>query len=265
MDQVEPERLAPGLPCNNNKNTAAYNSLLRLLQRFFQCHGFSRQRQTENKLKQSVLNEAHQQFAADFHREYASYDKNCVYNVDETGMYYDIPPTYIWAVKGGCSKISCGEKHSMRMTGVLTVTADGGKLPLMIIMKGKPGDWTLYLRDVLGERIGGLSVVLVENFDAHVSDEEYKIMYDELGAHLCPVPPNSTSVCQPLDVGVMAPFKRNLRNLWLYEEQVVGDDEDPYSLSAKQKRMTMVKRAISAWDLVTEDIIRQCFAKAIPQ
>ncbi|ETV89881.1 hypothetical protein H310_15279 [Aphanomyces invadans] len=108
MDQVEPERLAPGLPRNKN-TTTAYNSLLRLFQRFCQRHGFSRQRQTKSKLKQSVLNETHQQFAADFHREYASYDKNCVYNVDETGMHYDLPPTYIWAVKGGSSKISCGE------------------------------------------------------------------------------------------------------------------------------------------------------------
>ncbi|RHY27075.1 hypothetical protein DYB32_007071 [Aphanomyces invadans] len=171
------------------------------------------------------------------------------------------------------------------MTTALTVTTDVGKLPLMIIMKRKSGGriekdefpsfpagpyyavhdnawmdsrvWAQYFRDVLGERIEGRSVFLVDNFDAHVSDESYKIMYDELGTHLCPLPPNSTSVCQPLDVGVMVPFNRNLRNLWLYEEQVVGDDEDPYSLSAKQKRMAMVKRAIAAWDLVTEDVICQ--------
>ncbi|RHZ23192.1 hypothetical protein DYB31_015328 [Aphanomyces astaci] len=142
-------------------------------------------------------------------------------------MYYDLPPRYIWSVRGGSSKISAGEKHSMHMTAVLT-----------------------YLREVLSESIEEPSVVLLDNFECHVSDESYKIMYEELGAHLCPLPPNSTSVCQPLDVGVMAPFKRNLRNLWLLEEQIVGDDEDPFSSTACQKRMAMVKRAIAAWDMV---------------
>ncbi|RHZ24224.1 hypothetical protein DYB28_000087 [Aphanomyces astaci] len=143
-------------------------------------------------------------------------------------MYYDLPPSYIWSVRGGSSKTSAGEQHSMRMTAVLRVRADGTKLPLMFVMR----------------------VVLLDNLECHVSDESYKIMYEELRAHLCPMTPISTSVYQPLDVGVMAPFKRNLRNLWLLEEQIVGDDEDPFSPTACQKRMAMVKRAIAAWDMV---------------
>ncbi|RHZ09861.1 hypothetical protein DYB31_016205, partial [Aphanomyces astaci] len=123
--------------------------------------------------------------------------------------------------------------------------------------------WKQYLRDVLGESIEEPSVVLMDNFECHVSDESYKIMHEELGSHLCALPPNATSVCQPFDVGVMAPFKRNLRNLWLYEEQLEGDDDDPYSPTARQKRMAMVLRAIAAWDVVTADVIRQAFAKAL--
>ncbi|RHZ11421.1 hypothetical protein DYB31_007285, partial [Aphanomyces astaci] len=96
-------------------------------------------------------------------------------------------------------------------------------------------------------------------FECHLSDESYKIMHEELGSHLCA---NATSVYQPLDVRVMAPFKCNLRNLWLYEEKLEGDDdEDPYLPTARQKRMAMVLRAIAAWDMVTADIIRQAYAK----
>ncbi|RHZ00821.1 hypothetical protein DYB35_012824 [Aphanomyces astaci] len=120
------------------KSDVAYDSLLRLLRRFCQRYGFSRQRQTKNKLKQAVLTEVHDEFARDFHRQYQSYENNCVFNVDETGMYYNLPPTYIWAVRGGSAKISMGEKHSMRMTAVLTARADGQKLPLLLIMKGVP-------------------------------------------------------------------------------------------------------------------------------
>ncbi|RHY59851.1 hypothetical protein DYB30_010363 [Aphanomyces astaci] len=271
----------------------SYDSLLRLLQRFCDRHGFSRQRPTKNKVKQADLADVQSEFAAEFHREYIAYGKDCVYNVDETGIYYDMPPRYIWAVRGGSSKISSGEKHSLRMTAVLTVRADGTKLPILFIMKGVPGGriesgelatfpsghhyavqerawmdkrvWATYLRDVLGEAIEEPSVVLLDNFESHVSGESYNIMYEELGAHLCALPPNATSVCQPLDVGVMAPFKRNLRNLWLLEDIIVGDDDDPFSLTAREKRMALVKRSIAAWDLVSSQEIRRSFEKALPQ
>ncbi|RHZ09512.1 hypothetical protein DYB37_011814 [Aphanomyces astaci] len=184
----------------------------------------------------------------------------------------------------GCSwrqrqDLNGGGEDSMRMTAVLTARADGrSKAAVLLIMKEVPGGlikskefptfprghhyamqenawmdavvWRQYLRDVLGESIEEPSVVLMDNFECHVSDESFKIMHEELGSHLCALPPNATSVCQPFDVGVMAPFKRNLRNLWLYEEQLEGDDDDPYSPTARQKRMAMVLRAIAAWDVV---------------
>ncbi|RHY23458.1 hypothetical protein DYB32_009188, partial [Aphanomyces invadans] len=137
-------------------------------------------------------------------------------------IYYDMPPNYIWAKRGGSSKISAGEKHSMRMTAVLTARADGQKFPIMFIMK-------------------------------------------ELGSQLCPLPPNATSFCQPLDVVVMAPFKRNMREHWLYEEMIEGDDDDPSSLTSKLKRMALIKRAIAAWDMVPSEVIRTSFDKAIPR
>ncbi|RHZ10936.1 hypothetical protein DYB37_013835 [Aphanomyces astaci] len=100
--------------------------------------------------------------------------------------------------------------------------------------------------------------------ESHVLGESYNIMYEELGAHLCALSPNATSVYQPLDVGVMAPFKRNLRNLWLLEDIIVGDDDDPFSLTSRQKRMALVKRSIAAWDLVSSQEIRRSFEKALP-
>ncbi|RHY16188.1 hypothetical protein DYB36_010196, partial [Aphanomyces astaci] len=81
------------------KSDVAYDSLLRLLRRFCQHYGFSRQQQTKNKLKQAVLTEIHDEFTRDFHREYQSYENDCVFNVDETWMYYNLPATYIL----GCS------------------------------------------------------------------------------------------------------------------------------------------------------------------
>ncbi|RLO09314.1 hypothetical protein DYB28_005670 [Aphanomyces astaci] len=46
----------------------------------------------KNKVKQADLAEVQSDFAAVFHREYIAYGKECVYNADETGIYYDMPP-----------------------------------------------------------------------------------------------------------------------------------------------------------------------------
>ncbi|RHY74282.1 hypothetical protein DYB34_013671 [Aphanomyces astaci] len=115
------------------QQSTSYDSLLRLLLHFCHRHGFSRQRPTKNKVKQADLAEVQSDFAAEFHREYIAYSNECVYNVDEAGIYYGMPPRYIWAVRGGSSKISSGEKHSLRMTAALTVRADGTKLPILFI------------------------------------------------------------------------------------------------------------------------------------
>ncbi|RHY14701.1 hypothetical protein DYB36_010191 [Aphanomyces astaci] len=49
-----------------------------------------------------------------------------------------------------------------------------------------------------------------------------------------PLPPNCTSVCQSLDVGVMGPFKKLLSTLWLEETTVC---------TAAEKRLTMIKKS----------------------
>ncbi|RQM21488.1 hypothetical protein B5M09_009750 [Aphanomyces astaci] len=115
------------------QQSTSYDAFLRLLQRFCHRHGFSRQRPTKNKVKQADLAEVQSDFAAEFHREYIAYGNECVYNIDEADIYYDMPPRYIWAVRSGSSKILSGEKHSLRMTAVLTVLADGTKLPILFI------------------------------------------------------------------------------------------------------------------------------------
>ncbi|RHY99072.1 hypothetical protein DYB35_010280 [Aphanomyces astaci] len=86
------------------------------------------------------------------------------------------------------------------------------KLPIMFIMKGQPGGciesleiptfpaghfyavqekacmdahvWKEFLRSVLYDDIEECSVVLVDNFESHVSEESINIVNEELGSHL---------------------------------------------------------------------------------
>ncbi|RHZ22445.1 hypothetical protein DYB37_013430, partial [Aphanomyces astaci] len=121
------------------KPGAGYQSLLSLLQRFCHRHGFSRQRPGKNKQSQAALVEVLDKFAEEFHREYRGFGPEAIYNVDETGFHYDMPPKYIWSARGGDAKISTGEKHSLRMTAVLTVRANGDKLPILFVIRAAPG------------------------------------------------------------------------------------------------------------------------------
>ncbi len=76
----------PGTSCNG---------LLRLLQRFCNRRGFSRQKAGKNKRTQDALIHVRDKFAEIFHRSYHAFAAAVIYNVDETGSYYDMPPKYI--------------------------------------------------------------------------------------------------------------------------------------------------------------------------
>ncbi|KAG2802718.1 hypothetical protein JG687_00013831 [Phytophthora cactorum] len=147
--------------------------------------------------------------------------------------------------KGKIASITAEQKHSARLTAVCTIRADGLKLPLVFIVRGVPGGkieenetasypkcyvytvqkktwmdarvWHFYLRSLLAQHILEGSVLLVDNLDCHVSDESETIVKQELHSTLQAVPKNSTSVRQPLDVGIMGPLKVKLKELWLTE------------------------------------------------
>ncbi|KAH9117632.1 hypothetical protein LEN26_012546 [Aphanomyces euteiches] len=70
----------------------AYNNLMQLIQRFCERHGFTKQKPHKMKRNQEELEELRDQFAEVFHRRYAAYGSKDVYSVDETAVYFDMPP-----------------------------------------------------------------------------------------------------------------------------------------------------------------------------
>ncbi|KAH9098936.1 hypothetical protein LEN26_016495 [Aphanomyces euteiches] len=227
--------------------SSGYKSLLRLLQHFAHRHDFTRQRICRQERTQVDLEATRLAFANDFADQYGDLPLDCLFNADETGIYFDMAPNTILAVRGGGSYVANGEKHSSRMTALLTIRADGLKLPIVFIIRGADGGliesnefesypqvhfyymqkkawmngvvWKKYLRDVLHDHIQNPSVLLVDNFDSHVSDESQRINGEELRSVLYALPPNSTSHCQPLDVSIMGPFKQHLRDLWIMSQE----------------------------------------------
>ncbi|KAG4230258.1 hypothetical protein PC116_g21444 [Phytophthora cactorum] len=117
------------------------SALMRLCQRFAARHGFSVQKQQYTKKDEDALQEVYVKFAIEFWEEHAHYPESAIYNVDETAIYFDTPPHKIWALKGrrGSAKVKHIQKNSGRLTPVLTIRADGKKLPILFILRGMPG------------------------------------------------------------------------------------------------------------------------------
>ncbi|GMF19279.1 unnamed protein product [Phytophthora lilii] len=79
--------------------------------------------------------------------------------------------------------------------------------------------WEFYVQELLKYEIGAPSLLLLDNFDAHVSEAGVDVVSETTSALVCPLPANSTAVCQPLDVGVMGPLKK-ITACWMAESSV---------------------------------------------
>lgn len=248
-------------------------------------HGFSKRVPCYTKKPTSELLQIRKNFALEFWKDYGVYRDSEIYNMDETAVYYDMPPGKIWALKGGSSKVRKAQKHSARLTAVLTVRADGKKLPLFFIVRGKPGGpierselpkypkghfyavqdnawmdervWETYVKTCLAPEMEGPSVLLLDNFEAHISDVGQALVVEEACCAVAPVPANATAVCQPLDVGLMGPLKVGLRTNWLKENSTAK--------TAAEKRMAMIVRTIKSYEALSAETVAGCFKEAIPR
>uniref|UniRef100_H3H5J6 DDE-1 domain-containing protein n=1 Tax=Phytophthora ramorum TaxID=164328 RepID=H3H5J6_PHYRM len=118
--------------------------------------------------------------------------------------------------------------------------------------------WQMYVMCLQKYEIDAPSVLMLDNFDSHVSEAGQNIVAEETSAIVCPVPANSTSVSQPLDVGVMGPLKKKLSAEWLR-------DKVSTTRTAKEKRIAAVLRTIRAWEDISAECVVRSFEKAIPK
>ena len=156
-----------------------------------------------------------------------------IYNMDETGLYFRCLPNraYVSAGSRRRARGSKAMKNKDRVTLVLAVNATGShKIPVAIIGKAavplcfksprapcplpyfsQPSAWmdgdvyekwfnTVFVPAVR-ERTRLLCVLDVDNCGAHNKLEHPQVA-------ICPLPPNVTSVHQPLDAGIIAALKR---------------------------------------------------------
>ncbi|EGZ10661.1 hypothetical protein PHYSODRAFT_369061, partial [Phytophthora sojae] len=104
-------------------------------------HGFTSQKPQTAKNSTEELEQTRAEFALDFWKTHAAYGPEGMYNVDETAINFDMPPARMWAGRGrrDAARIANTSKHTGRMTAVLTIRADGKKLPILFVLRDKLG------------------------------------------------------------------------------------------------------------------------------
>ncbi|KAG2803751.1 hypothetical protein PC129_g13042 [Phytophthora cactorum] len=224
-------------------------------------------------------------FALKFWGQYGQYQSGGILNVDETGINFEMPPHRAWALMGrqNPAHIVGLKKHPGRLTAVLTTRADGGKLPILFIIRGKPGGrlekteiptfppghfyivqenawmddvgWKFYVERLLKYEFVGPSVLLLDNFESPVSEEGQRLVAEVASATTVPLPASSTAVCQPLDVGVVGPLKASIR----------GGFKGIRKGNLKTRRLRAIKATIAAWEALDTEVVKRSFEKAIPR
>ena len=172
------------------------------------------------------------------HEVSAIYEKQFIYNMDETPIYLDMPHKRTLAPTGSKSidVITSGNEKT-RITVCLTITAAGKLLPAYVLFKNlvkvpkvnlpsnvvlnvnKSGTMNEHLMVDYFDKIikpynnNNKSIILMDEFKAHFTDRVQEQMVN-VGIDHMRIPGGFTSTLQPLDVSINKPFKALYRDEW---------------------------------------------------
>ena len=221
-----------------------------------------------------------------------------IYNADESGLYYRILPSRTLALKRNKATAQQGLKVIKDRVTLLFACNRAGthKLQPLMIRKfnaprcfhhinrstlplaythSKKAWMTSYLfsewfhktfvpavrRELKSHGMEPRAVLLLDNCPAH--PPAHTLCSKDGKIHVKYLPPNTTSLCQPLDQGIIACFKAH------YRKNLVRNilDEDT-QVTAFLKAFTL-KDAMyvssKAWKAVTQTCIRNCWNKGLPR
>ncbi|EUC58281.1 tigger transposable element-derived protein, partial [Rhizoctonia solani AG-3 Rhs1AP] len=245
------------------------------LARFKKRHGFKRIRFHGERASAPIENVAPEQ--ARLRSIIAGYEPRNVLNVDETGLYWRMPP------KSGIADSERGglKDDKARLTYAFCVNLDGSekRKPLVIGTAAKPrcfdghtpsecgydyynndtawmrgNIWQEFLANLNEDmRRQGRHVLLIcDNCRAHAhNDSDYSNLRIEFLA------PNLTAYIQPLDAGVIASFKAHYRREFM-KLAIRRDDAGITNIYKIDQRQAM-ELADAAWEAVSSNTISNCW------
>ncbi|XP_054631460.1 tigger transposable element-derived protein 4-like [Dunckerocampus dactyliophorus] len=206
-----------------------------------------------------------------------------IYNMDETGLFYKASIDSTLHFKG--TDCSGGKQSKERITLMLCANALGEKEPAMVIGKAiKPHCFgKIDRKDLLVDyhankkawMTSNLFELFMTNLNKKMQRQSRKILMllDDAPCHphlqlsnikLIFLPPNTTSITQPMDQGIIQAAKLKFRKRQL--RSIIHQMEQEPSLTAPElMRNTDILKAIywvdRAWKDTSPETIQKCFTK----
>lgn len=215
----------------------------------------------------------------------SAYEENDIYNADETGLYYRAIPDGTLAHK--YDKLSGSKKSKDRVTILLCCNMSGtDKREILLIGKSKQPRCfrgkTLpcrYENNANAWMTGIIFNSWLQDFNADMKKHHRKIclLLDNCSAHprtlvgklsnlkIVFLPPNTTSMIQPCDQGIIKNVKVHYRNQVV--RRIIADIDTVENMSATKlaRKLTLldaIHMLMKAWRNVTQETIKNCFRKA---
>lgn len=208
-----------------------------------------------------------------------------IWNMDETGLFWKALPDRGFVVKGRACK--GGKKVKERFTVAFFVTAAGKKEKPIVIWKSenprclKRFDKSLLPVDYYSQKSAWMNGAIMEEILSKLnrrlsrSSRFILLLIDNAGCHpdylqgkfsnikVYFLPANTTSMLQPLDLGIIQNFKVHYRNYFLRHVLAKIDESTCASEVCKSITVLVAIRWVAmAWALVQEEMVRKCFRKA---
>lgn len=204
----------------------------------------------------------------------SKYDKKNIFNADETALFWRLMPSKSFLVKNDAAR--GGKKDKSRITILFTCNADGTKKwkPFVIgksrnprCFKGEnlPTEYTanktawmtsMIFKKYLSDQNKELALknrkilLLLDNFSGHIP---LKLSHIEIMF----LPPNTTSILQPLDLGIIRNFKYHYR-VKLLKQKIANLEEGKGSLVINLYQALQL--VYNSWKCVKPQTIENCFS-----
>lgn len=211
------------------------------------------------------------------------YQPEDIYNADESGLFFRALPDRTLTFKS--EKCTGGKLSKERLTILFCVSMTGHKEELLVIGKAKhprafknvdarelPATWksnkkAWMTREIMTEWLLQLDrkmgiqkrkiILFLDNAGSHPRELKLK------NVKVIFLPPNTTSVCQPLDQGIIHNFKFHYRDQIL--KHILSNMEGAKSASELSKSIDVLEALYfikASWKKVTPTTIKNCFSKA---
>lgn len=206
-----------------------------------------------------------------------NYAEENIYNADEAGLFYNLTPHQTLKFKG--EKCVGGKLQKDRLTVLLCCNMSGNdKKKLFVVGKSaKPRCFSkvkclpvTYRSNKKAWMTSELFASFLHEWDKALEKERRKIalIIDNCTAHpnvhnlknikLVFLPPNTTSVLQPLDQGIIRSFKCHYRKQFILLKLARMERKEDLKISV----LDAIRLMTDAWGNVTQLCIQNCFKKA---